>query len=341
MDYYLDVFTPATWNAFRESGAAVTGFSKSMGSRAASVEIGDRLLCYLKGTIGWVGALEATGHASVADDDLWGRRDFPVRLPVRPLVSLPAELHLPMSSLEGKLSYYPSPMPPKMYASHLQGSPRRMHRDDGEAVFRALLAHEDGVRPQIEGRSAEAGLADSQPPRQDSRHTEVQALLSEWGATTGCTVWVPRSDRTRVRASMAPRLHGALLADLPLLFGGRAQSTVENIDVLWIRNGGVVAAFEVEHSTSIYSGLLRMSDLVSSIPNITIALYIVGPEARKQAVRAEITRPTFATLPKPLAEVCGFISYEKLSSEFEMIGPRLRNFRPEGITDIAEYFGPV
>ncbi|MBA4180474.1 MAG: hypothetical protein C0506_07795 [Anaerolinea sp.] len=246
-----------------------------------------------------------------------------------------------MSSLEGKLSYYPSPMPPKMYASHLQGSPRRMRRDDGEAVFRALLAHEDGVRRLLDSASAEVPSAEDRLGRQDSRHTEMQALLAEWGATTGCNVWVPRSDRARVRAAMAVPLHDSLLADLPLLFGGRAQSTVENIDVLWTRGGAVVAAFEVEHSTSIYSGLLRMSDLVSSIPNITIALYIVAPEARRSAVRAEITRPTFATLPRPLADVCGFISYEKLSVEFEMLGSRLRNFRPEGIKDIAEYFGPA
>ena len=339
MEYYLDVFTPGTWSAFRQSGATVTGFSKSMGSRAASIEVGDRLLCYLKGAIGWVGALEATGPSSVSDEILWGRSDFPVRVPVRPMVALPAELHMPMLSLEGKLSYYPSPMPPKMYASHLQGSPRRMRRADGEAIYRALLAHEDGVRPQLEEGIDDDDLVTGSPStRPDSGHTEVQALLAEWGATTGCTVWVPRSDRSRVRALVAHAHYDALITDLPLLFGGRAQSTVENIDVLWLRGGGVVAAFEVEHSTSIYSGLLRMSDLVASIPNISIALYIVGPEARRRAVKAEITRPTFATLPKPLADVCGFISYETLSTEFAMYGPRLRNFRPEGIADIAEYF---
>ena len=341
MEYYLDVFTPGTWSAFRESGAAVTGFSKSMGSRAASVEVGDRFLCYLKGTIGWVGALEAIGRSSVSNDALWGRNDFPVRVPVRPLVSLPAELHLPMSSLEGRLSYYPSPMPPKMYASHLQGSPRRMRREDGEAIFRALLAHEDGVRPLLEGQPTDAKSAEGQHDLKDRGHTEVQALLTAWGATTGCAIWVPRSDRVRVRGLLSPHLHKALLTDLPLLFGGRAQSTVENIDVLWIRNGSVVAAFEVEHSTSIYSGLLRMSDLVASIPNMAIRLYIVAPESRRAAVNGEITRPTFSSLSRPLAEVCGFISYEKLRAEYAAVEPRLHNFRPEGINDLAVFFAQV
>ena len=54
------------------------------------------------------------------------------------------------------------------------------------------------------------------------------------------------------------------------------------------------AAFEVEHTTAIYSGLLRMSDLVSMQPNIKIDLFMVAPDERREKVAYEITRPTFA-----------------------------------------------
>jgi hypothetical protein len=37
----------------------------------------------------------------------------------------------------------------------------------------------------------------------------------------------------------------------------------------------------VEHTTAVYSGLLRMSDLITLHPNLTIRLYIVAPDARK------------------------------------------------------------
>ena len=51
---------------------------------------------------------------------------------------------------------------------------------------------------------------------------------------------------------------------------------------------------EIEHTTSIYSGLLRMSDLVAMQPNLQIPLFIVAPDVRRNKVIEEVNRPTFA-----------------------------------------------
>lgn len=75
--------------------------------------------------------------------------------------------------------------------------------------------------------------------------------------------------------------------------GASSQRLISLIDVLWIKKNKVAAAFEVEHTTSIYSGLLRMSDLVALSPNLTFPLYIVTPQERIEKVRAELSRPTF------------------------------------------------
>jgi hypothetical protein len=45
-------------------------------------------------------------------------------------------------------------------------------------------------------------------------------------------------------------------------FDDVTRRTVEMIDVLWLKGSAIVAAFEIESTTSIYSGLLRMSDLI-------------------------------------------------------------------------------
>ena len=47
------------------------------------------------------------------------------------------------------------------------------------------------------------------------------------------------------------------------------QNTIKLIDVLWFQKGtnSIIGAFEVEKSTSIYSGILRLSDLYFSISN--------------------------------------------------------------------------
>jgi hypothetical protein len=56
------------------------------------------------------------------------------------------------------------------------------------------------------------------------------------------------------------------------------------IDVLWLQGEAIVAAFEVEHTTTIYSGLLRMADLVSMQPNLKLDLFIVAPDERREYV---------------------------------------------------------
>ncbi len=70
------------------------------------------------------------------------------------------------------------------------------------------------------------------------------------------------------------------------------MSLIEHIDVLWLRGNRVEAAFEIEHTTSVYSGLLRMADLVTLHPNIMIRLYIVAPDSRRAKVLSELVRPT-------------------------------------------------
>jgi hypothetical protein len=72
-------------------------------------------------------------------------------------------------------------------------------------------------------------------------------------------------------------------------------------------------AFEVEHTTSIYSGILRMADLLALQPNMDIRLHIVAPSAKRYKVFQEIKRPVFSLLERmPLAEICTFISYDAL-----------------------------
>src|SRR5439155_4780887 len=82
------------------------------------------------------------------------------------------------------------------------------------------------------------------------------------------------------------------------------------IDVLWMRGPTIVGAFEVEHSTGVYSGLLRMSDLVSQFSNLSFPLYIVAPDADRRKVCAEIRRPAFQSFR--LAEICRYIPYSRL-----------------------------
>ena len=125
-------------------------------------------------------------------------------------------------------------------------------------------------------------------------------------------IWLPRSDRQRVTDYLKGNTIN-LIDQLPLNYDDTTLKTIENIDVLWLKGRSIVRAFEVEHTTSIYSGILRMADLMALQPNLDIKAHIVAPEERREKIFQEITRPVFSLLDgKPLSERCSFISYDSI-----------------------------
>lgn len=106
---------------------------------------------------------------------------------------------------------------------------------------------------------------------------------------------------------------GALIDSLPLNNDTVTLNTIEQIDVLWLRGRWIARAFEVEHTTAVYSGLLRMADLLALQPNMDIRLHIVAPDERRDKVFREMQRPVFSLLERgPLSRSCTFISYESV-----------------------------
>jgi hypothetical protein len=148
----------------------------------------------------------------------------------------------------------------------------------------------------------------SQPEVRES--IKIQALLANIGSQMGMPIWLPRSDRSAVLAEWKNQDH-VLLDFLPLNYDETTIKTIEQIDVLWLKRRSIVRAFEVEHTTSIYSGILRMADLLALQPNMNIKLHIVAPPERCEKVFQEIRRPVFSLLDvAPLSERCTYLSYE-------------------------------
>ena len=104
-----------------------------------------------------------------------------------------------------------------------------------------------------------------------------------------------------------------MLQRRPLNYDDTTLRTIEQIDVVWLRRRSIVRAFEVEHTTSVYSGILRMADLLALQPNMDIKLHIVAPETKREKVFQEVRRPVFSLLDRgPLAENCTYLSNESL-----------------------------
>ena len=131
-----------------------------------------------------------------------------------------------------------------------------------------------------------------------------------------------------------------MVSELPTQFNEATNRTIELIDVLWLKGNSIIAAFEVECTTAIYSGLLRMSDLLALQPNLEINLYLVAPDERQAKVEQEILRPTFALREKPLGKVCGFIGFSSLTEKLEGIRKLglATSLKPDFLQKTAHYF---
>lgn len=166
---------------------------------------------------------------------------------------------------------------------------------------------------------------------------QIQAALAHIGAKMGFRIWVPRSDRQNILTLIPDDKRGHFIEELPLNYDDLTIKTIEQIDVIWLKHRSMARAFEVEHTTAIYSGLLRMADLLALQPNMDIRLHIAAPADRRNKVRQEILRPTFSLLDRgPLYRMCTFLSYSVVEEMNAL--PHLEHMNGSIVEKYAEAF---
>jgi EVE domain len=351
MNYVLDLFTPETWKAFREHGCDVTGFAKAHRSRAKNVKVGDIFICYLVRLSRWCGVLEVISEMYEDSSPIFQKDSDPwtIRFKVKPLVILD-ELHaVPIRLPEvwngfSRTQHLKIDSPSWAGKAALQSSLTSISSSDGKFLSQKLEAqktsqteHPLTERDQkalqlsfgtvktsvgtitvfVPGEGDSIAEALEELPNEDELREshQKQALLAEIGAQMGFQIWIPKGDRTKIVKDLTSEVQKKLLNDLPLNYDESTFRTIAHIDVLWLKQRRIVRAFEVEHTTAIYSGILRMADLLALQPNIDIRLHIVAPEYRREKVLSEIRRPVFSVLEKgPLAQNCSFLSYEAVDA---------------------------
>ncbi|MFA7464704.1 MAG: hypothetical protein WCY54_06575 [Syntrophales bacterium] len=148
---------------------------------------------------------------------------------------------------------------------------------------------------------------DVQHDRAVSDHLSMQWKLIQLGLKTGSKVWIPKNDQQRITSEFEYSEFEQEFTsgiDVPAKY-------VENIDVVWKEEFRIDAAFEIENTTAIYSGLLRLSDLKIIAPNSNYPLFIVAPQERRSRVIDQVKRPTFNKLD--FRKKVKFLSYEVLN----------------------------
>ena len=360
MAYWLDLFTPYTWGRFQSHGAKISGFRPRQRKAAFErVKKGDKLLCYLVKLSRWCGVLEVAGDAFEDTSPIFADENdpFPIRFKVDPEILLDFEHSIPIeiTALWNNLSFTKNLVAGSFgwaQSARMRQSLVEINKADGALIYKTIQEHSKSKhrydldaadRRHIAQRMVvrtEAGEVEVEVPEREAdiapepveiekeirASLKVQANVAQLGAILGFSIWVPPSDRGRVLEALPSAYHNKMITTLPLNYDAATLKTIENIDVIWLDRRSIAQAFEVEHTTAIYSGLLRMADLLALQPRIQITLHIVAPASRREQVRREIVRPVFSVLEGgAMADRCSFLSYDAVEA---ILGhPNLRHSR--------------
>jgi hypothetical protein len=166
--------------------------------------------------------------------------------------------------------------------------------EEGESGRRKPLNHE--TEPEMRR------LADIDPNKLN--HWDAMALLLQLGNLLGYDTYT--SDPSR-RPSIFDRSLGeiALLTNIPPFTLPRYLVTVKKIDVIWFEDEFPAYCFEVEHTTGVTRGLLRLYQ----VRKLAVAkLYIVSPSNIISKFRIEVEKDPFYEIKDKFI----FKSYEEL-----------------------------
>ena len=143
MSYYLDLFSPSTYDAFLKSDQRVSGFRSRQNNAAVRVQPGDILICYLTKQSSWIAALRVTSPLFEDNTPCFTTVEDPfvLRFKVEPLVLLDPAQGIPIreSIIWDHLSFTKThERNGSGWTGPLRSSLKLMSDEDGSYLLQAL-----------------------------------------------------------------------------------------------------------------------------------------------------------------------------------------------------------
>jgi hypothetical protein len=298
---------------------------------------GDVVLIYNRGNIRFAGEIAAKVRNRELAEYFWHEDESGGTWELIYFIVNEEKTEVPLEKLNPLFGYEP----------HYRPQGLSMINEAAVASFAQNYGDILGVLTKLERGEALVRLAtqtevlnahiDERLDRVPTEHDEMQWRLIRLGQLAKCDVWIPRNDQPKryeghqFRDFVLQEFHQTL--DVP--------RSIENIDVVWkFGPYSIKSAFEIEHSTSVYSGILRLSDLRAEAPNSNYPLFIVASEDRRRKVFDELRRPTFSGPCLRLNEVIKFLGYQKLR-EIDEMSKRAGTFDTSTLISAAESISSI
>ncbi|HVS72341.1 MAG TPA: hypothetical protein VHQ47_13890 [Phycisphaerae bacterium] len=234
--------------------------------------------------------LQLEGHDSFIVF-LWDNQSLPLFLPFGAYEALFHEVE-PASDGQYKAQIYITPDTTELYLA-------RLGRFNLEGLF---------------GWSQLATARGSNLMLPELSHWQVQSLVTAIGAAKGYDIWLPPNDRARIDPKIAGEFTCCERLPLPT---ATVFDILQEIDVVWLRPGSneICGMFEVEHSTPIYTALLRFNDVHLACPSPNQTFRVVANETRRPLFVRQLNRPTFTA--SGLNQICTFLEYRNVYEWFQ------------------------
>jgi len=134
-------------------------------------------------------------------------------------------------------------------------------------------------------------LAEKAPPisREEDRltHEEAEGLLLQLGNILGFDTYT--ADKTSKTEGGEELGNLCTLKELPAFTYPEILDTVKQVDVIWFKDKYPKYCFEVEHTTDVTKGLLRLYQ----VKELRASLFIVAPSSKRSKFDSEIRKDPF------------------------------------------------
>lgn len=295
-----------------------------------TMEPGDYVMVYRDGKI--IAAAEVAGkirNPQVAEF-FWQKDDNGLTWEYIYFLTNVIEVNVSMQALNHYLGYSENYFPRGFMAIE-QEKVNKLLQGYGDLLSLLQKLEKGEKLEQIEiDRKEIQKFIDEKIEKAPTEHTEMQWHLISIGNKTKLDVWVPPADQGKNYKENIFRDH--VLKEFTESMDVPAY--IKNIDTVWKLGLSIKAAFEIENSTSIYSGILRLSDLRALAPNSNYPMFIVADRNRRSRVFEQLKRPTFSNEYLNLDKFVKYLSYDKVRELDDQSGKQM--FETDFMSSAAE-----
>ncbi|MFC7229250.1 hypothetical protein N0B31_17755 [Salinirubellus salinus] len=301
-----DSDAPAELDDFQEVRIWATTESSKKESAYEAMRSGDLLMFYRQGEFFAAGRVGRTFRSSAAGDWIWDNSESSFIFTVTDYEPISISRDQLWDVLGYSSGYF------------VRGFSRVS--DDALDTLRQQYPSVEVAYQELKDGSEDTGGGEEETGEDDVReHVEIQWSLIQLGLMHDYDVYVAKNDQSETYQNET--LGEDCIENLPLTgFSAAARSIIEYVDVIWLDGEYIVKMFEVESTTSIYSGILRMTDFIVKVPNLAVDMYIVAAEDDEALVRKQIDRPTFQHILEPAKySSLNYLSFERVRERFDLV----------------------